>query len=97
MRDREEMMGDKMGDNMGDLISRQKAIDALVFDYAYAAADIIKKLPSAQPEVIRCKDCKYFDRYTTVPEKYQWDAFCHEWARHTYENWFCSRGRRKDG
>ena len=32
--------------------------------FVYAAAhnhiiDVIKQLPSAQPEIIRCKDCKY--------------------------------------
>ena len=30
---------------------RPSAIDAVL--------DMLKKLPSAQPEVIRCKDCKY--------------------------------------
>ena len=60
---------------MNDLISRQQAIDAVksrktaeqssagimrnaVVDFC---VDIIKKLPSAQPEIIRCKDCKYWD------------------------------------
>ena len=58
-----------------DLISRQQAIDAVksrktaeqssvgimrnaVVDFC---VDIIKKLPSAQPEIIRCKDCKYWN------------------------------------
>ena len=57
---------------MDDLISRQAAIDALHtwfrdgFDedrwwnstHVLAA---IEGLPSAQPEIIRCKDCKYWD------------------------------------
>ena len=50
---------------MDDLISRQAAIDALdtglwgvEWDKALATA-MLKDLPSAQPEVIRCKDCKY--------------------------------------
>ena len=59
-----------------DLISRQQAIDAVksrktaeqssagimrnaVVDFC---VDIIKKLPSAQPEIIRCKDCKYWNK-----------------------------------
>ena len=25
----------------------------------YFVADMLEKLPSAQPEIIRCKDCKY--------------------------------------
>ena len=60
-----------MGNNMlNDLISRQAAIDAAVeaadeWDGGYSRSreEIItlklRMLPSAQPEIIRCKDCKY--------------------------------------
>ena len=58
-----------------DLIDRQAAIDAIksrktaeqssagimmnaVVDFCI---DIVKQLPSAQPEIIRCKDCIYYD------------------------------------
>lgn len=58
---------------MDDLISRKQAIDAVksrktaeqcsagrmrnaVVDFC---VEIIKMLPSAQPEIIRCKDCKH--------------------------------------
>jgi hypothetical protein len=55
---------------MNDYISRQDAIDALaeLQGKASTKAELkgiskvwkrIKKLPSAQPEVIRCKDCKW--------------------------------------
>ena len=48
---------------MNDLISRQAAIDALEWTWAGKAAfDAIKNLPSAQPELIRCGECKH--RYT---------------------------------
>ena len=43
-------------------ISRQAAIDALTHEWdgmVTSAFDVIKSLPSAQPEIIRCKDCKY--------------------------------------
>lgn len=56
---------------MDDLISRQDAIKALrdaenhAFNGFYKglvkAHKIITDLPSAQPEIIRCKDCKYFE------------------------------------
>ena len=53
---------------------------------------------SAQPEMIRCKDCIYFDKYIDCKEMYQWDGFCADWARNTYENWYCSRAeKRNDG
>lgn len=50
---------------MSDLINRQDAIDALHEEFYYElkdlkmAVDVIKNLPSAQPEIIRCKDCKW--------------------------------------
>lgn len=63
---------------MQDLISRQAAIEAICEDgtmferqgqYSITMAerkqrdtDILDALPSAQPEIIRCKDCKWWDR-----------------------------------
>lgn len=49
---------------MTDYIERQAAIDAIqkwrvVYDEDTDLIDMIKALPSAQPEIIRCKDCKY--------------------------------------
>lgn len=52
---------------MEDLISRQKAIKMLRYrfrrtpTYAIIAMDIIKELPPAKPEIIRCRDCKHFE------------------------------------
>ena len=59
---------------MNDLISRQAAIDAVYgafrvkdvddfVDYRDIAVETIKVLPSAQPEIIYCKDCKWSDWY----------------------------------
>ena len=52
---------------MNELISRQAAIDELdkgawgvEWDKTLAKA-MIESLPSAQPEIIRCKDCIYYD------------------------------------
>ena len=53
---------------MSDTISRQSAIDALTKEYYYHDADymtavsVINALP-AQPEIIRCKDCKHWIPY----------------------------------
>ena len=53
---------------MRDLISRQAAIDALHMHLMYRMGtdsnkkrldDWINGLPSAQPEIIRCKDCRF--------------------------------------
>ena len=51
------------GKQMDDLISRQAAIDAPVKQYnkktgiTWIPVECIEALPSAQPEIIRCKDC----------------------------------------
>ena len=66
-----------------------QALDA-IFDKFINSADRV--------EVVRCKDCKHFDKYIDCKEMYQWDGFCDDWARKTYENWYCSRAeRRNDG
>jgi hypothetical protein len=54
---------------MDDLISRHAAIDALMeiidrpkhadFLYTDEICKTLNELPSAQPEIIRCKDCKW--------------------------------------
>ena len=57
---------------MSDLIDRQKAIDALnglgryLLPNGFLANDVfnaIKQLPSEQPEIIRCKDCKHQEKF----------------------------------
>ena len=58
---------------MSDLIDRQAAIDALnklkiyrpLDSDRYVISDCLNKivnLPSTQPEIIRCKDCKWYGR-----------------------------------
>ena len=52
---------------MRDLISRQAAIDATWFEPSYTdplnvlteVRDRLKELPSAQPDIIRCRNCKF--------------------------------------
>ena len=54
---------------MRDLIDRQAAIDAIndssvLFCERSKINDILRELPSAQTEIIRCKDCKWWDKDT---------------------------------
>lgn len=54
---------------MSDLISRQVAIDGKIsiqlangveiYSDEAVPVEYLKRLPSAQPEIIRCKDCRY--------------------------------------
>ena len=47
--------------NSSDTISRQVAIEALyhVDEYNGRSVEAIRKLPPAQPEIIRCRNCKF--------------------------------------
>ena len=80
---------------MSDLIDRQDAIDALteygngraVYIGVEEAVRRIEQLPSAQPEIIRCNDCKFRENddfctgrgfpYQLVPD----DGFCDKGER----------------
>ena len=49
------------------IISRQDALNALEWTWAGKTAnDAIKNLPSAQPDIIRCKDCIYGYLYVDI-------------------------------
>ena len=88
---------------MDDLISRQAAIDALVgmdgkrdddgyvMIYRCDACDNIYNLPSVQPEIIRCKECKHHD-----PEDKKCDSgHFIQWQLPRDDNWFCADAERR--
>ena len=79
---------------MSDLISRQDVINA--FRKATADGDkvdfcvsVINDLPSAEPEIIRCKDCMYYH-----------PSFCKIWSKfgtvRVKENGFCYKAERRE-
>ena len=50
-----------------ELIDRQQAIDAvrdaiISAEWPYAA-EVLKSLPSIEPQIIRCKNCKWWDKH----------------------------------
>lgn len=61
---------------MSDLIDRQAAIDAATYGNPQTAWQRIEALPSAQPEIVRCRDCKYWRRQTTSSGAPSWFGFC---------------------
>lgn len=83
---------------MTDLISRQAAIDAFdctgelivtgnenaqnVMNYINKVVGKIKALPSANPEIIKCKDCRWWEKYDDT------FGYCHA-AKHGHwsEHW----------
>ena len=79
---------------MNDLISRQAAIDALEESKRIYVdrrviigkmQDIVSNLPSAQPEIFRCKDCKHWDGVDT----------CDVIDAPVWDNDYCSMSERR--
>lgn len=97
----------------GDSISRQAAIDAfrqeLVFDYEEQCTTftgikkILEALPSVQPEIIRCKDCRWWDKYGDYDSGYCMAAKHGYWSEHwdisirrTYKgDFYCADAERR--
>ena len=98
---------------MNDLISRQAAID--VADAVWSVTgdknvakvwDQIKDLPSAQPEIIRCKDCRHRIVNDHYGEKGYLNikGYCEldtgdpfELGRNAEnDDWFCADAERRD-
>ena len=99
---------------MDDLISRQAAIKQIeaIFPVdphanewaegvaigAALAKQFISTLPSAQPEIIRCKDCKWYEGDITANP---WGVCCHDgWVgghigHEVSERGWCYRAERR--
>ena len=77
---------------MSDLISRQMLLEyihgepvgRLLCD-KYNLDGLIKQFPSAQPDIIRCKDCKHWDGVDT----------CDVIDAPVWDNDFCSMAERR--
>lgn len=76
---------------INDLISRQAAIEAIIKRDANCgidSADVLRKLPSAQPEIIRCKDCRHWQKR----------GLCGVWDHYISNGeFYCGCGEREDG
>ena len=81
-----------------DLISRADAIDAFNSYLGLSAVsrtiqnmtsiqEILEKLPSAEPEIIRCKDCLKYDAH---------GHRCKHWNHAVVVRDWCSRAERKE-
>lgn len=95
---------------MSDMISRQAAIAVADYtDYVGLSVEDVKKvtdevvkglkrLPSAQPEIVRCKYCKFwrehkYAKYAKGTKRYI--PFCGLNAIYTKSDDFCSKGERR--
>lgn len=105
---------DKGGKIMDDLVSRQAAIDAIckegtrlerngtvaMCEIKQWCIDLLERLPSAQPEVIRCTECKHYREYDS---EYVENAVVVQCMADRYpisetipDGWFCAGAERKD-
>ena len=75
---------------MNDLIYRQQAIH-VASGYCRPAniAVELRKLPSAQPEIIYCKDCKFTDEKKPIADGRYWCVI------HESFMYFCSDAERR--
>lgn len=88
-----------------DTISRQAALEALynVDEYNSRSVTAIKNLSPIQPDVIRCKDCKWWDKYSDT-HGYCLAAKHGYWSEHwdisirrTYDaDWYCADAERRE-
>lgn len=77
---------------MSDLIYRHDAIKAIETSrFLVDAIEKVMMLPSAQPEIIRCKECKEFRRWIDTDI-----TFCDRTECETKEDDFCSRAEAKN-
>lgn len=95
---------------MGNLVDRQVAIDEIARFIGYIDEDMIeriqlrlRKLPSAEPEIVYCKDCKKHN----ISVEDTWDKY-QKWCPlvayrgkaqgHEFDYQYCVCGeRRQDG
>ena len=90
---------------MDDLISRQAAIDAILKIHDYGNSDranalglaecALTTLPSAQPEIIRCRNCKHYyfaDNRIPQEQRFTCDLDGDRWTADSY----CSFAERRE-
>ena len=85
---------------MGDLISRKAAIGRKVLledwtgkeHYAVLVTDI-EQLPPAQPEIVRCKDCKFSENFIQDDNREKW---CNHYGERKQLTDFCSYAERRE-
>lgn len=66
------------------------------YEFAKGLAELgLKSVPPAQPETIRCKDCRYYEWMSNrVPDEQTW--FCHNWNAETGKYDYCSYAKRRE-
>lgn len=94
-------------ERMSDLIDRQQVIDAVKGRFSMPVdnliVEVVEAVPSTEPEIIRCKDCKHFEYdhlYIIQGIPVLGHEVCNAWGDgcKTDENGYCFMAeRRTDG
>lgn len=86
-------------DTPTDCISRRATIDKKVLledwtgkEYEAILVEDIKHLPSAQPEIIRCKDCKFYSPMNRETKTGICNLIMHQ---NFGDDWFCAGAERR--
>ena len=99
---------------MSDLIDRQAAIEAVsrlslgetdAVRLSMRIADYLNRMPPAQPEIIRCKDCRHRIVNDYYGEKLNIKGYCELDTDDPFElgrdaqndDWFCADAERRTG
>ena len=82
--------------NSSDTIYRQAALDCVTYDVE-STVERIKELPSAKPQIIRCKECKHWTN--NIGDSNLRDDFCNEAVHGFYYRCsgddYCSKAERR--
>lgn len=77
---------------VNELIAMREHIDARMSIVGCIAYDMaIEAL--RQPEIIQCKDCKWWETYKGKPEQYEYN--CYQLEVFTNSDFFCANGIRR--
>ena len=100
----EELRAKLKASQTGDLISRQAALAALTSTAGVGnrALNKIRELPSAQPDIVRCKDCKHyyadiFGSELNLPPMYDYIIVAHHGCKRWSQDENDMKGVKPDG
>ena len=82
---------DAFNTNLNELVIGGEENAKTVENYLNRVLDKIKCLPSAQPEIVRCKDCDWWTKQEDSPQ-----GRCELLQMYPTGGWFCGNARRRE-
>lgn len=82
-----------------DIIYRQAAIDAVEYWHGVDVSEALGKVPSAQPEIVRCEECKHYKEWESefTPNAVVTQCMADNFpiSKAIPDGWFCAGAERK--